>query len=153
MSDGLLKILVESRRNGTIHVREWLVPTVKDFPEQSISRGFHEGMTYWVYHRLMKHRRERAVIEMHHHYKRQTFGVNYEGEFDVFRITGRRGPSGRQFADYYEIKSYHTPEAERRAIEQFRRANNAHPEYHWRYVLITPDRVKRFSNKDVMCAR
>ena len=91
----------------------------------------HQAITNWVYGRLKETGRYDAVFknaEYHTGY--------YDGEFDV--LTTKNG-----VRHYYEVKSHDTPQALKKAKEQFRRAYFAFPSAEWKFIYVTPTRIKR----------
>lgn len=64
------------------------------------------------------------------------------GEFDVLVVTNNH-------CRYYEVKCHYNPRNLKKAIEQFRRANQAYPKANWQYVLVTPERIRLLHNSDI----
>lgn len=62
------------------------------------------------------------------------------GEMDLHYF---RKVNGTWHHRYYEVKSHYSDGAEDRAIQQFERHKEYHQGQNWKYILVTPEVVKR----------
>lgn len=64
------------------------------------------------------------------------------GEFDIL-------VEDRNVHQYYEVKTSNTPSLRNRGRQQFRRALEYFPDRNWRFILVTPERVFRYTPTDL----
>jgi hypothetical protein len=61
------------------------------------------------------------------------------GEFDVIASV-----KGHNTLHYYEVKSHDNPGAWYRALEQFQRCERAFPDVDWKFIYVTPRKIRRY---------
>jgi ubiquinone biosynthesis protein Coq4 len=64
------------------------------------------------------------------------FARRGNGEFDVLETY----PSHSR---YYEVKSHYSRHSVSKAMHQFARAKKCYPDIDWKFILVTPERVRR----------
>ena len=61
----------------------------------------------------------------------------YDGEFDVLTTHDL-------WAHYYEVKCHDSFKSREKAARQFDRAKKAFPSFHWQFIYVTPEGVRRY---------
>jgi hypothetical protein len=63
-----------------------------------------------------------------------------DAELDLWLV---RNFNGHRVDIYGEVKSHYSQRSYNKAIHQFKHAQEILPEYDWRFLLITPNKVER----------
>lgn len=76
-----------------------------------------------------------------HFYNRIDDSSQTGGEMDLYKIT--KNSSGVFYHRYYEVKGRDSEEAYERALTQFRHALEHHPTKTFKFIYVTPEKIKR----------
>lgn len=91
----------------------------------------HEQVVNKLFKYLTLHSRSRTI------YKHVFYSISHkEGECDILSYH-------TSFVDYYEVKKHFCQQSFNRALKQFARFKETHPDLRPRFIYVSPTKVKR----------